>query len=151
MLCTKKWEAYPASIYSLNYLFRDNITERARHCSRGLRESSGRHTYLWHRILRTRRVSRSAACRRPAAGSTRSDSSPRWSHTQARSHCCTGGHRQKLMVSTGVCMPLTPWREIIIYKRKHLCSFSAIPIVSTKVFDLTRASFKDTQKSRQVS
>lgn len=54
-----------------------------------------RGTYRWRMILRTRGGFRSAACRQPASGSTRSGRCRRWSRRRARSHCCTGGKGQE--------------------------------------------------------
>lgn len=122
------------------------ITEKARHVSKGFRASLGWHTYLWHTIPQTPQVSHSAVCRQPAASSTHSGSSPHWSHTQAHSHCCTGGHRDRSLWLVLESAYLWHLNRNNHYQRKHLFSFSAIPIVSIKVFDLAKASFKDTQK-----
>lgn len=83
-------------MYSLNYLFVDNIGKARlrmafglRILSKGFRESLGSHTYLWHMILQIPQESHSAVCMQPAAGNIHSGSSPHWSRTQAHSHCCT--------------------------------------------------------------
>lgn len=47
-------------------------------------------------------------------------------------------HRCKSTISPGVYMPLTSWKEIIIYKRKYLSLFSVILITSIKSFTLQR-------------
>lgn len=52
-------------------------------------------TYRSRMILRTRGGFRSAACRQPASGSTRSGRCRRWSRRRARSHCCTGEKGQE--------------------------------------------------------
>lgn len=97
-------------------------------------------------ILRTPQESHSAVCMQPVSGNTHSGSSPHWSHTQARSHCCTGKHKERSPWLVLVSYPSAILNNYHLQKEAHLPLFSVIPLLS-QVFDLVRASFNGTQRN----